>query len=439
MKLLKNTIWAMLFLLSAIGVQAEDIMSLEDAIRIGLKNNYEIQMARNDARAAANNRGLGTSGLLPTVDASGSYLYNDADEETNPGAISGDAATDTWGASVSMNWTLFDGFKMFVEKERYNELALLGEIQARRMIENTVVNISRTYFALVAQEQLLGVAVESRDISRVRLDKEKVRNDLGASSSTDYLNAQVSFNNDQSSLLNRELEISTAREELNVVLGRDPATPVTVNREIVIPSLEANLKDLRDLAFEHNAGLRAAEQNKRVADRFAQGTKASFLPKLSLNASYGYTDRNVSPKYEGATGDIATERTDATVGLALTYNFFNGFRDKISRQNARIEANNQALALRDTRNRLEGLVRRTYETFWKRTEIMMLEQDNVTAAQQNLDRQMDRFQLGSSTSLEFRDAQVQLARARIALITARYQTRISRLELEQLVGALDVE
>jgi outer membrane protein TolC len=127
------------------------------------------------------------------------------------------------------------------------------------------------------------------------------------------------------------------------------------------------------------------------------------------------------------------------LGLNLSLNLFNGFRDKINLQNARIVAKNQALVLEDVRNQLAGLIRETYETFNKRMELIELEQQNVAAAQQNLDLQVDRYQIGAATSLEFRYARVNLIRARTTLILVRYQARITRLELEQLSGRWSLE
>jgi outer membrane protein TolC len=72
-------------------------------------------------------------------------------------------------------------------------------------------------------------------------------------------------------------------------------------------------------------------------------------------------------------------------------------------------------------------------------ELVELEQENVVAARQNLELQRDRFEIGATTSLDFRDAQVNLARAESSLITARFQARIARLAVEKLVGDLAIQ
>jgi outer membrane protein TolC len=328
---------------------------------------------------------------------------------------------------------------MFTTNRRFRELAKLGAYQARYIIENTSVAILRAYFNVVQQEELLDVAKNSMEISRTRLEKEKVRQELGGASSTDFLNAQVSFNNDRSLVLNQDLQLLIAKKDLNILLGRDAATPISVNKQITILPLSSSIDELLAMAREHNSSLLIAEQNKIVADQDIQITKSAFYPQLFLGADYGYLDRTINSDNPNFNDPVNTKSKDGIIGLNLSFNLFNGMRDKINLQNARLAAKNRNLALKDTQNQLSGLVKEKYVTFDKRVELMQLEEQNVIAAQQNLQLQQDRYQIGTSTSLEFRDAQVNLLRAQSTLIVARYQARISRLEIEQLIGRLEIE
>lgn len=126
------------------------------------------------------------------------------------------------------------------------------------------------------------------------------------------------------------------------------------------------------------------------------------------------------------------------MALSLSWNLFNGFRRNIDVQNAKVDARNQELALRDAENYLDGLVKEKYLLFQQRQKIVDIEEKNVKAAEQNLELQSERYQVGAASSLEFRDAQVNLARAQNTLISARFQARIARLDLERLVGHIDV-
>ncbi len=158
--------------------------------------------------------------------------------------------------------------------------------------------------------------------------------------------------------------------------------------------------------------------------------KSVFYPNLFLNSSYSYTDRSISGKNPQFSRDIETQSTDTAVGLTLSLNLFNGFQDKIDLQNARLAEQNKELALKDIQNQVKGLVQEKINTFEKQMELVALEMENVSAAEQNLELQQDRYQIGASSSLEFRDAQVNLT---------RYRARITRLEIEQLSENLELE
>jgi len=167
--------------------------------------------------------------------------------------------------------------------------------------------------------------------------------------------------------------------------------------------------------------------------------KASFWPRLNLNANYGHNDRALFGDDISSSARRENETIDASVGLALTFNLFNGNVDSINYQNARIEKMNSALALKNISNQLAGLVSEKYTTFNKRVEKVKLEDENVVTAEQNLELQKERYSIGASDSLDFRDAQVNMVRANSSLIVARYQARITLLEIEQLIGKIEIQ
>jgi len=432
---MKKTV--LILVLNIIVLSAQTEMSVEDAIQIGLINNFDIQIARNNAEIAENNKTLGTSGLLPTLDANGGYQLSTSEQETNSPFSFGNSDNEIWSGQVQLNWTLFDGFKMFTDKKRYNQLADLGKYQARNLIENRVVSIMRSYFNLVQQEQLLDVAANTMAISETRLNKEKVRSELGSASSTDLLNARVSYNNDRAAYINRQLEVEIAKKELNIILGQEPTTEISVGNKIIITPMDTEYDEILNLTREKNSNLIIARQHLEVAQQNKNLSRSSFLPRLLFNGNYSYADRTVDSKTRGEV--VTTQSTDKAAGLTLSWNLFNGFRNKVDEQNARIQVRNQELALRNEENRFAGIVREKYDTFLKRMELLELEEENVKASEQNLRLQEDRYQIGTSTSLEFRDAQVNLARAQNTLIVARYQVRISRLEIDQLIGNIKIK
>lgn len=430
-------------LLLTFSIISQTVLTSEDAVKIGLKNNFDIQIAKNNQEIAENNSGFGTAGFLPTLNATGSYQVRNTEQDTDSPFTFGDTDNRTQTGQISLSWTIFDGFKMFVDNSRYHELEKLGEYQSRNSIEISVIAILRAYYNVVQQKQLLGVFKNSLEISRLRMEKEQVKKELGSASSTDFLNARVSFNNDRSSFLNQEINLLVAKKNLNLDLGREPHIDFDVQDQILVNMLSTELDEITRLVEENNKSLLISKQNKLIADKNFSLSKSVYYPKLALNANYGYTnsytdrldpfDSNISRT------DIESKNFDKSVGLTLSFNVFNGFRDKINYQNAKLEAKNQEISLNKSLNEIIGLTYEKYSSLNKQIEITLLEEENVVAAQQNLQLLQDLFQVGAATSLEFRDAQVNLARSQANLIAAKFQAKMLKIELDQLAGLLTIE
>jgi len=291
----------------------------------------------------------------------------------------------------------------------------------------------------VQQEQLLDVIRDTLAVSKRRLEREEIRRELGGASSTDLLNARVNYNNDESTLLDQQLAVTIALNELNIVLARDPLTPVVVKKEIVIPPLSRNYEELLAIAKTENSTLLTARYDKRVAEEDVRIAKSAFWPRLFLNGSYGYADRAIFGDEIIPGTDRKRHSIDSNIGLFVSFNVFNGNVDKINFQNARLELLNRELNLQNIENEISGLVREKYTTYQKRMAKVKIEEENTATAKQNMELQKELYATGASDSLDFRDAQVLYARAQVNLIVSRFDARISLLEIEQLIGKVAVE
>ncbi|MBN1446675.1 MAG: TolC family protein [Bacteroidetes bacterium] len=423
-----------LFVLVSSGAAAQEVLRLEDAIAIGLERNHRILVARAQAQIARNNTTFGTANFLPTLDATGSYSFSHSEQETNSPFSFGNSDTRSAGAQLALNWTLFDGFRMFVDQERYDALAHLGEAQARSTIERTVISIAAAYFRLVQQTQLLDTFRKTLDISRTRFEKEAVRRELGGSTS-DYLNARIAFHNDSTAVLEQQLQWSIARKDLNLLLGRSAGAALDVERRITIPEISWSPDRMLTMARTRNAELIVARQSLQVAESSAGLSRSAFYPRVNLFANYGYSDRLVSTApNERFAGDITTLSADAAVGLSFTFNLFNGFRNSAEVENAVLASRQASLLLDEAEKQLEGLLLERHATLQTRLDAIAIEELNLDAARQNLALQIERFETGTVSSLEFRDAQLQFVRAEAAWIVSLFEARIALLELQRLVG-----
>ncbi|MCP4716863.1 MAG: TolC family protein, partial [Deltaproteobacteria bacterium] len=176
-----------------------------------------------------------------------------------------------------------------------------------------------------------------------------------------------------------------------------------------------------------------------VSQEHVAAARSRFYPRLDLNAAYGYSDRALFGDERLPGTDRNTHALDSSIGMIMSFNLFNGNVDSINLQNARIDARSSVLALKDIENELAGLVREKMVMYQKRVDIVELETRNTLAARQNMELMKERYATGAADSLDFRDAQVKLNSAQTTLITARFQARITHLDLQQLTGEITVE
>ena len=416
---------------------AADALTLAEAFRIGLENNHGIRIAREEALRADGERGLGAAGFLPGLSASGSWRQVDGDDGGSAPTSYGGTGTAQWSAGVSLDWTLFDGFAMFVENDRYAELAELGGARARAAIEAELLGIARAYFGLVGQALLRDVSKETLAISATRLEQERVRRELGGLSVAAFLRAQVDYNADRAALLDGELAVTTARQSLNLLLGRDPESAIATGGEIPLEPLPAGREELIARAERENSGLAVARHGQSVAGLGARGARATFWPRLSLTAGYDRGSRELSLDGGGAP-ILDAEARDLSVGLRVSLDLFDGNRKRVRLRSANASARIATLERERAELALRSDLLALFDTWEQRRELVALEEENTEAARTSLALNEESYRAGASTSLEFRDAQLALARARSALIVARYEARLARLEIERLTGMLPV-
>ena len=158
---------------------------------------------------------------------------------------------------------------------------------------------------------------------------------------------------------------------------------------------------------------------------------AARWPQLDLAASYGYTqtEKDLSIR-------LGDPNKTWNLTATLTFNVFNGFQTRIQRQNARISARNQQLREGQARLDLEKEVTNAYEAYRNSRLILDLERQNLKAAETNFLRTQELYDLGQVTGTQFREAQLNLIRAKSSIANAKYTAKLNEAYLLRLTGQL---
>lgn len=432
----KKVLLGLLIFTAAFSIQegkAQEVLTLDEAVGLGLENNFGILIAQNQAQIDAVNRTLGNAGFLPTLEISSSYLETIEEERVSIDGVSQGREsidTDLISVDLALDWTLFDGFRMFTNYNRLTELRNLGETEARLQIDNTVSEIIQTYYEIVRQKKLLGVLENSVDVSEERLRIAETKQELGSGSEYEMLLAQADLNSDRAAVIRQEVVISDTKFHLRELLNMDSDTDFSVEEDIDLGE-ELNFDDIFSQFAENNPQLQAADIQARIAQLEVNEIRGERLPELELNLGYGsYREHEVVDQV------LLEEFVGFRVGLTARLNLFDGFNTNRRSQVAQINRRNSELLFEESFKALETMLRSEYVNYTSTRRLIELENENLSLAGEALEIAIERFRLATITSIELRETQNILFDTEDRLITAQFEAKMAETELLRIGGIL---
>jgi outer membrane protein TolC len=413
---------------------SQNILTLEEAIRIGLENNFAIKIAQKDQLIAENEVTLGNAGFLPIIDAVGNrtFTIEDTDLLFLDGRVQSvqSAKSDLLNGIVTLQWTIFNGMGMFIAMERLQELQKTGQLNARITVESTISEIYNTYYLLVLESERLKVFENSVEVSKVRLGIAKDLYEVGRTSKLEYLAAQVDLNADQSALIQQQEILFNIKVDLNRLLGRDLLIDYSVMDEIILAE-NILLEDLRERLLVSNTNLQLARRNRNIAELQMRELRAQRLPELRVVGGYRFNRSQAEAGFV-----LQNQSSGFNYGLQAVFNIFNGFNQSRQIQNARIMTETSELQYRDLEAQIDSELTKFYQSYQNNLSLLELENMNLEIARENAAIALDRYKLGRSTPLELREAQRNEVDAESRTLNASYSVKAAEIELLRLSGSI---
>lgn len=431
----KRTKYSFVLLFLAFALQASAQMTLSEAIRVTLQENYAVRMSRNDVLVAENNAKPGQAGLLPTVSAQGTVNYGINNTriqlQNSPEIIEVNGAQAiTLNASANVNYTIFSGFANRRTLQQLELTADLSDTQSRLQVENTILQVGAAYYNVLRAELNVNALKETIEISQKRLTVAQNRFELSGGRRLAVLNAQVDMNKDSVNLMNAELALEEAKIAFNEALGRSLTEPVDLATEFDFAEFQA-FEELKSKMDQQNTQMLIARQNEQLSTLGYKIAQSAYSPSLSFSGSYSYT------KIDNEGSFLRLNESNGPAGvLTLSVPIFTGGTRKTAVQNADIRMRNSILQIQDTERKLESSLFSAYKDYRNGQQIMRMESANVETARANFEFTQEQFGLGQANSTQFREAQLNLLLTQNNLNNIRYNVKLAELELMRLTGAL---
>lgn len=409
-------------------------LTLRKCLEIGLEQNYDVRIVRNEERISDNDATAGNAGMLPEIGLSAGYSGTlDNDRTTTP--RDGDAVSEsgvydqTASVGLAVNWTLFDGFRIRTNYKRLKEMQQMGALKTRITIEDFMASLTAEYYNYIQQTLRLQNFRYAVGLSRERLRITEARVQVGNFSRLDLLQARVDFNADSSKYMSQHELVTASRIRINELLANENLDEkLCICDTLIRVNSTLEWDTLLEKTLSANASLLMAEHDNTLAELDLKTVQARNYPYVNLTTGYGYSHNRYGSGTNRSRGTLGLN-----AGVQVGFTIFDGNRRREQR-NARIGIDNARL----TRQRLEQSLRADLSNFWQayrnNLEVILLEEENLIAAKENYEIAMEHYLLGDLPGIEMREAQKSLLDAEERILTAQYNTKLCEISLQQISG-----
>ena len=409
-------------------------LKLEEAISTGLKNNFSILISANDREVAKNNNTVGNAGFLPQIDASGrvNQSYLSVKTEALSGNVTGPDQnySNTVNLGLSLNWTLFDGFKMFIQKEKLGALQKLGETSMKATIENVLSEIVVSYYAIVQNINRLKVLQDAINFSLRRKELTMKKFQIGLSSELAYLQTITDLNADSAAFLNQQAALKNAKADLNLLMVMDPANDYAVTDTILFKQV-LNYDDLVKKLSTNNTQLDISRQNAEITKMNYRLTHSPKYPQIDFFSDYNF----IQNRYDyGQTKK--SQNMVPVIGLNLSYTLFDGFNRQRNSANALLQTQTGRFQLEQTTIALQTSIYQLYNEYRNNLKLVNFEKENLKITQRNTYVAFEKYRLGELSDIDLRQIQLNQLQAENSLLLAQFQAKQIETELLRLSGQL---
>lgn len=422
-----------LLAIATCSVSAQDKLTFEQALALTLENNYDILMAQVSEEIAKNSASKANNGFLPTVTATGGYNWTKFGGEFETRAETRELDPNNsynYNAAATINYTLFDGQG---RKFRYLQAQgnhQLSELQLQLTIQTTVLELSRIYYEVARLEENVVAFQNALDISKERFTRAEYGYEYGQSKQLDVLNAKVDLNADSIALVTGIQELENLKRNLNFVMGQPIEQELQVDKEIQAHELFVESEVLA-AAEQNNIQLKLAKNNMALNEYSIGASRAGWMPTIGANAGYNYRGQ------EDPNGAfvLGSQNFGPQAGLTLSWNLFDGSANT-QVKNAKLSLQSSQIEQKSLEQNIKSQAMNAFATHQNLLFVLRAQKDNVATAEDNFNRSEESYKLGQISSVEFRQAQLNLLNAEQALSAAKYNAKNAELQVLAIKGTL---
>lgn len=438
-KMIKHTLFLFLSLLLQPGLRAQDtaagtLLTPEEAVRIALENNYDIRVVQGDVEIAGLNNTKGNAGMLPTINlvANETFTLSAFQQVLANGnefnALG--APFNSLNAGVQLNWTLFDGKRMYITKKRLEEVEAQSQLNLKDAVQQTTASVLLAYYEIVRSRLLERSTEEIIALNEERLRIAEARLAAGFAAQTDALQARIDLNQQRSNLLSQQTATTAAKRTLNQLLARQPETAFSVTEQLDV-NYTPNRDDLLNTIIAQNPQLLSAQKNAAIYSLMVDERRTYSKPQIN-----GIGQLNLQRSDNGSGFLLNNTNAGLVIGGSLMLPLYSGGNIRRQVEVARVTAQQARMQAEALQLGLETELNNQLAFFLAQQQVLELESENIQNARESLTVSTERFRLGQTNALEVQSAQNTLEQALVRQNVVLYNLKTAELRLRLLAGEL---
>ena len=285
-------------------------LTLNEAVDIALKNNFDIQSKNYDYIESQENVKANQANFIPKLDVNYSYLNRD---KASINELEEEAA-----ASVALSYNLFNGFKDLAFKDSAKYLSESAKYELNAMKQDTVLNTKIAYIDYLDKKNSLETYNSAYKLFQEQFEDSKNKYDQGIIAKNDLLQVQVNMSSAKQNVVKAQGDLKVAKFQLSNILGGmnlDKEPIEKLNEQ----TLQSSVYD--ESLLENRSEIQALKMNLESIKELEKSAKSGYYPKVDASVSQNRYYDELSKKIENK------EDNQNIANVTATWNLYNGGYD----------------------------------------------------------------------------------------------------------------
>lgn len=416
---------------------AQTELSLMDAIKIGMQENYDIQLSSKNKRISEINNNWANAGALPTINLSAKKEEGLSDQTNNPTSFMPyELRSTAINGNANVSWTLFNGFAIRANKAKLRNLEEISSINAILTIENTIQGIILQYYNCVLQKERLELLQKVVRLANNRLEYQQTKYDIGVSSKIDLLQIENAMLTDSSNLIMQELNYNNAIKNLNLTLGKEIETTWNFTDEIDTEIQLFSYENLKASTLADNTNIKNQYYNIQLAKQDIRLSKAVFYPMISVNSGAAYNESTYDIGELSNSMDNTGESLNYFANFSVNFRLFDGGKLYSTLRKVKVQKEINDLQYEKVKREVLHQLSLINNKYNSRISAFSLNQKAFKIAETNYALATDKKNRGVINSFMLRDIEIAFITSGINAQQAAYNLMESKIALLKITGGI---